>query len=329
MTMTTRRSAAAGAALIAAGLLAPNPHALAQAYPTRPVRIVVPYTPGGITDVVTRMVGEQLALALGQPVVIENKPGANSILGADTVAKSPADGYTLGMVIGAHAGNATLYAGRLPFDVVADFTPISLVGTTPLVMATSAKLPATNWAEFLAHARANPGKLNFGSSGVGAAAHLTMENLKRRAGIDMVHVPYRGTGPALTDLMSGQIGALMDTLSSLKPQIDAGAIRGIAVTDTKRSAYAPEIPTFAEAGLPDFVSGTWTLLLAPANLPAPILDRLSAEIVRIVKSPALKAKLDGLGIEPIGNTPSEATAFLKGEVAKWGEVIRAANVKLE
>lgn len=145
----------------------------------------------------------------------------------------------------------------------------------------------------------------------------------------MVHVPYRGTGPALTDLMAGNIGALMDTLSSMKPQIDAGTIRGIGVTDTKRSAYAPDIPTFAEAGLPDFVSGTWTLLLAPANLPAPILERLSSEVVRIVRSPALKAKLDGLGIEPVGNAPAEAGAFLRAEVAKWGEVIRAANVKLE
>lgn len=324
----TRRHVCFGGGAVAASAVLPR-GAAAQAFPARGLRIVVPYTPGGITDTVTRIVGEQLAVALGQPVVIENKPGANSIIGADTVAKSPRDGYTLGMVIGAHAANATLYAGRIPFDPVADFSPVSLVGTTPLVLTTSAKLPVTSYAEFVAYAKSNPGAVNFGSSGIGAAAHLTMENLKRRAGIEMVHVPYRGTGPALTDLMSGNIGALMDTLSSLKPQIDAGRIRGIALSDTKRSAYAPEIPTFAESGLPDFVSGTWTLLVAPAGIPADVLDRLSREIARIVASPAVKAKLDGLGIEPVGNSPAEATAFLKAEVAKWGSVIRDANVKLE
>lgn len=325
MTTLSRRAALAGAA--AAAL--PTGRAFAQNYPGRGLRIVVPYTPGGITDVVTRLVGEQLATALGQPVVIENKPGANSILGADTVAKSPPDGYTLGMVIGAHAANATLYAGRIPFDPVADFTPVSLVGTTPLVMCSSAKLPFTDYAGFVAYAKAQPGKLNFGSSGVGAAAHLTMENLKRRVGLDMVHVPYRGTGPALTGLMAGDIAVLMDTLSSLKPQIDAGTIRGIGLSDTKRSAYAPEIPTFVESGLSDFVSGTWTLLVAPANLPAPILERLSGDVVRIAKGPTLKAKLEALGIEPVGNSPAEALAFLKAEVAKWGAIIREANVKLD
>ena len=329
MSTVSRLRIVCGAVLAAACLAGAASAALAQAYPTRPIKIVVPYTPGGITDTVTRMVGEQLSPALGQPVVIENKPGANSIIGADQVAKSPPDGYTLGMVIGAHAANATLYAGRIPFDPVADFAPVSLVGTTPLVMAMTAKLPIKTYAEFIEYAKANPGKVNFGSSGVGAAAHLTSENLKRRAGIEMVHVPYRGTGPALTDLMAGNIQVLLDTLSSLKPQIDAGSIRGIALSDTKRSAYAPEIPTFIESGLPDFVSGTWTLLVAPANTPAPIVDRLATEVAKIVKSPAFKAKMDNLGIEPVGNSPAEATEFLKSEVAKWGAVIRDANVKLD
>jgi tripartite-type tricarboxylate transporter receptor subunit TctC len=325
MPITKRHLLAASLAAVI-GAAAP---AFAQGYPNRPVRIVVPYTPGGITDTVTRLVGEQLALALGQPVVIENKPGANSIVAADFVAKSPPDGHTLVMVIGAHAGNATLYAGRIPFDPIADFAPISLVGTTPLVMATSAKLPINNYAEFIAYAKANPGKLNFGSSGIGAAAHLTMESLKRRAGIDMVHVPYRGTGPALTDLMAGNIGALTDTLSSLKPQIDAGTIRGIAVADSKRSANAPDIATFAESGLPDFNLATWTMLMAPANTPRPIVDRLASEVARIVATPAFRAKMDALGIEPVGNSPAEATAFLKDEVAKWGAIIRDSNIKLE
>ena len=310
------------------GALAGAPAALAQ-YPTRIIKIVVPYPPGGITDTVTRMVGEQLAASLGQPVVIENKPGANSIVGADSVAKSPPDGYTFVMVIGAHAANATLYAGRLPFDAVADFTPVSLVGTTPLVMTASSKLGANTLPEFLAAAKARPGALNYGSSGIGAAAHLTMEYLKKRTGIDIVHVPYCGTAPALTDLMAGNISALFDTLSAMKPQIDAGHIKGLALASDKRSPYAPEIPTFAEAGLPDFVASTWTLLMAPAKTPKEIVDRVSAEIAKAARTPAFAGKLEGLGIEPVGNTPEQATDFLKAEVAKWGAIIRDANVKVD
>ena len=323
------RAFALCAALALCSVAASVGAARAQAFPSKIIRIVVPYTPGGITDTVTRMVAEQIAPALGQSIVIENKPGANSIIGADTVAKSPPDGHTLVMVIGAHAANATLYAGRIPFDVVADFAPVSLVGTTPLVMVASSKLPVKNFAEFLAHAKANPGALSYGSSGVGAAAHLTMEYLKRRAGIEAVHVPYRGTGPALTDLMGGNIGALFDTLSAMKPQIDAGTIRGIALASDKRSSYAPDLPTFAEAGLPDFTAGTWTLLMAPAKTPKEIVDRLSSEVAKAVKNPAFAAKLEGLGIEPVGNTPEQATEFLKAEVAKWGAIIREANVKID
>jgi tripartite-type tricarboxylate transporter receptor subunit TctC len=314
--------------LLLGGLAAPGT-ALAQSYPNKIVKIVVPYTPGGITDTVTRMVGEQLATALGQPIVVENKPGANSIIGADTVAKSPPDGHTLVMVIGAHAANATLYAGRLPFDPIADFAPVSLVGTTPLVMVASSKTGIGNFAEFVAAAKAKPGTLNYGSSGVGAAAHLTMEYLKRRAGIDVVHVPYRGTAPALTDVMAGNITAMFDTLSAMKPQIDAGTIRGVALASEKRSSYAPDLPTFAEAGLPDFVSSTWTMLMMPAKTPKEIVERVSSEVAKIVRSPAFTAKLEGLGIEPVGNSPEQATEFLKAEVAKWGAIIRDANVKID
>jgi tripartite-type tricarboxylate transporter receptor subunit TctC len=322
------RAVAAGAAVFAVAALGAAQAALAQ-YPSRVIKIVVPYTPGGITDTVTRMVGEQLATALGQPVVIENKPGANSIVGADSVAKSPPDGHTLVMVIGAHAANATLYAGKIPFDPVADFAPISLVGVTPLVMVTSAKLPVRTLSEFIAHAKAHPGTMNYGASGVGAAAHLTMEYLKRQAGIQLTLVPYRGTAAALTDLMAGNIGAMFDTLSSLKPQIDAGTIRGIALASDKRSTYAPDIPTFTEAGLPGFVSSTWTLLMAPANTPKPIVDRLSSEVAKIVRAPAFTARLEGLGIEAVGNNPAEAADFLKAEVAKWGTIIRETNVKVD
>ena len=321
----TRRSALAGAVIGAAA----SGEAFAQAYPSRTVRVIVPYTPGGITDIVTRLVAEQLGANLGQQFIIDNRPGANSMIGADALAKSEPDGYTLGTVIGAHSANATLYAGRIAFDPVGDFTPVSLIATSPLVMCSSAKLPFKDYAGFVAYAKANPGKLSFGSSGVGSAAHLTSENLKRRLGIDMVHVPFRGTGPALTALMSGDIGILLDTLSSLKPQMDAGTIHGIAIAGQKRSAYAPDVPTYIEAGLPDFVSGTWVMLLGPKNLPAPILDRLSKETMRITQGASVKTRLEGLGIDPVGSTPAEALAFLKSEVAKWGGVIREAQIKVE
>jgi tripartite-type tricarboxylate transporter receptor subunit TctC len=303
--------------------------AVAADYPSRPIKIVVPYAPGGITDTVARLVGEQLAPALGQNVIVENKPGANSIIGADAVAKSPADGYTLAMVIGAHAANATLYAGKLPFDPVADFAPVSLVGTTPLVMVTSTKLPVRTLRELIDYAKSHPGAVNYGSSGVGAAAHLTTEDLARRTGIELVHVPYRGSALAMADLIAGHIGAMFDTLLLLKPQIDAGSIRGIAVASDKRSAYAPDIPTFAEAGVPDFISSTWTLLLAPANTPRPIVDRLSSEVAKALGGKAFRDKLLELGVDPVGNTPGEAAEFLKAEVTKWGAVIRAIHLKLD
>lgn len=324
-----RARALATCAAFFAGVLGAAGGAVAQAYPTKPVRIVVPYTPGGITDTVTRIVAEQLSPVLGQTVVVDNKPGANSIIGADAVAKSPPDGQTLGMVIGAHAANATLYADKLPFDPVKSFAPVSLVGTTPLVMTASAKLPVKTVQELIAYAKANPGKVHFGSSGIGAAAHLTTESFKRRVGVDMVHVPYKGTAPAMSALMAGEIGILVDTLLSLKPQIDAGTITGLAVASPNRSPAAPNVPTFAEAGVPDFAASTWTLLLAPAGTPAPIVDRLSSEIAKSVRTPAIAEKLAGLGVEPVGNTPAEAAAFLKSEVDKWGAIIREADVKPE
>jgi tripartite-type tricarboxylate transporter receptor subunit TctC len=302
--------------------------ASAAEYPSRPIKIIVPYAPGGITDTVARLVAEQLSPALGQSVIVENKPGANSIIGADAVAKSPADGYTLAMVIGAHAANATLYAGKLPFDPVGDFAPVSLVGTTPLVMVTGTKLPVRTLGDFIDYAKSHPGAMNYGSSGIGAAAHLTMEDLARRTGIELVHVPYRGSSLAMVDLMAGQIDAMFDTLLLLKPQIDAGSIRGIAVASSTRSAYAPDLPTFAEAGVPDFVSSTWTLLLAPASTPKPIVDRLSSEVAKAVRTKAFKDKLLELGVEPVGNTPEEAADFLKAEVLKWGAVIRAIHLRL-
>jgi tripartite-type tricarboxylate transporter receptor subunit TctC len=324
-----RRAASLGASL-ALGAVASLPRrTMAADFPNKPLRIVVPYAPGGTTDIAARMVGEPLGRVLGQPVVVENKPGANSIVGAGAVATSPPDGHTLAMVIGAHAANATLYAGRLPFDPVTSFAPVSLVVTAPLVLAGSGKLPVRTLQELIARAKARPGSINYGSSGVGAAAHLTMEDLKLRTGIDLIHIPYRGTQPALQDLIAGNIGALFDTYSTLKPQFDAGTIRPLGIASAQRASFAPDLATFAEAGVPDFVSSTWCMLLAPAGTPGPVVQRLSTEVARIVRDPAMAARFEALGFEPVGSTPEEARAFLGSEIERWGAVIRAADVKVE
>ena len=302
--------------------------AIAQGYPVKPIRMIVPYTPGGYTDNMARAVGEPLGRALGQPVIFENKPGANSILGADMVAKAAPDGYTLVTVIAAHSGNATLYP-KLPFDAVRDFAPVSLTSVSPVILVANNDFPAKTVAEFIAYIKANPGKVNYGSSGTGAAAHLTMEYLMNITGTKMQHVPYKGTAPALTDLIGGQIGVMFDTPSSMMPHVKAGKIRALGVAADKRVGGALEVPIFAEAGMPGFLSGTWSMVLAPAGTPPEIVNRLSAEIAKITRAPAFRERFDGLGILPVGNTPEEATAFLKSEVATWGKVIRDANVKVD
>lgn len=322
-----RQALTLGAAGLAA--LAPGGGARAEAWPARAIRIVVPYAPGGTTDIAARLVGEQLSRRLGQPVVIENRPGANSILGAGVVASSPPDGYSFVMVIGAHAANATLFKGRLPFDPVADFAPVSHVVSAPLILAGSGKMRPRTLPELLAEAKAKPGALNFGSSGIGAAAHLTMEDLQARTGTRLVHVPYRGTQPALQDLIAGNISAMFDTYSTLRPQFEAGNARPLAIASAARPPFAPDIPTFAEAGVPDFVSSTWCLLLAPARTPPEIVRRVSTEIAAIVREPATVRNLEGMGFETVGGTPEEAGRFLEAEIARWAAVIRAANVQVE
>ena len=301
---------------------------LAQAWPTKPIRMIVPYTPGGYTDTMARGVGEPLARALGTSMIYDNKPGANSILGVDILAKSAPDGYTLATVIAAHSANATLYP-KLPFDVMKDFVPVSVTSLSPLILVVNNDFPAKTVAEFLAYARANPGKINFGSSGTGAAAHLTMEYLQTLTGTKMQHIPYKGTAPLLTDLIGGQIGVAFDATSLMMPHIRGGKIRGLATTADKRVAGALDYPTMIESGVPGFISGTWSMVLAPAGTPPAIVNRLSSEIAKIARTPAFREKFESQGIIPVGNTPEEAAAFLKDEVAKWGKVIRDANVKVE
>jgi tripartite-type tricarboxylate transporter receptor subunit TctC len=317
------------ALLVAAFLAALALPALAQTYPAKPIKWVVPYTPGGITDSVTRLVTQRLQDALGQPIVVENKPGANSIVGADLVAKSPPDGYTIVTVIGAHAANATLYAGRLPFDAVKSFAPVSLAAIAPLILTVNNNFPAKDMKELIAYAKANPDKISFGSSGVGAAAHLTTELLKQTADIRMVHVPYKGTAPALQGLLAGDIQVLVDVPSSMMPHVRGGKIRALGMFSAKRITGAPEVPTVAEAGGPAIEGSTWVLFLAPAGTPRDIVQRLSAETAKIVNAPEMRARFEQLGIEPVGNTPEQAATFLNDEISKWAKVINTAGVKAE
>src|SRR5213083_2113457 len=253
--------------LLVALVLAAPLAAYAQAWPAKPIRWVVPYTGGGITDIVTRVVTQKMQTSLGQPIVVDNRPGANSIIGADVAAKAAPDGYTFLTVIAAHAANATLYAGKLPFDTVKSFAPVSLVGIAPLILTVNNDLPAKAVKQLIAYAKANPGKINFGSSGIGAAAHLTTELLKQTAGIDMVHVPYRGTAPALTALLAGDIQVLVDVPSSMLPHVRAGKVRALGLFSAKRVDGAPEVPTVAEAGGPALEGSTWVMFLAPAGTP--------------------------------------------------------------
>lgn len=302
--------------------------ALAQAWPNRPIRMVVPYTPGGYTDLMARLVGQKISDALGQPVIFENKPGANAIIGTEVVAKAAPDGYTFGTVIAAHAVNATLNP-KLPYDTQKDLTYVSLMSSAPLIMIAHPSLPANNIKELIALAKAKPGELNFASSGVGAAAHLTMEMFKSRVGIDMQHIPYKGTAGALQDIVGGRINVMFDIVGPLMPQVRSGNAKAIVVTAKERIPAAPDVPTMAEQGVPDFVSGTWAGIIAPAGLPKEIVERVSAEAKKALADPAMKEKLAEQGIVAVGSTPEEFRVFVDEEILRWRKVITDANIKME
>jgi tripartite-type tricarboxylate transporter receptor subunit TctC len=291
------------------------------------VRVIVPYPPGGITDVVSRTVALEMAKSLGQPFVVDNRPGANSILGVDLMSKAAPDGYTLGTVIAAHAANQTLYA-KLPYDSIKSFEHVSLLATAPLIVCATNSLPAKSAKELVELAKAKPGQLSFASSGIGAAAHLTTELLMSTMGIKMVHVPYKGTAPALQDLIGGQIQVMMDVPSSMLPHVRAGKIKALGMASEKRVAVAPELPTLIESGV-NVVGGTWVGLLAPAGTPRPIVDKLAREAAAATRRPEIKERFLQLGIEPVGGTSAEFTKFLQDEVAKWAKVIKDANVKID
>ena len=307
-------------------LLAGTP-AIAQSYPARPVRVIVPYPPGGITDIVSRMVAQEMARGFNQSFVIDNRPGANSILGVELVAKANPDGYTLGTVIAAHAANQTLYP-KLPYDSIKSFEPVSLLGTAPLILCASNGLAANNIRELVELAKSKPGQLTFASSGIGAAAHLTTELLMTVTGTRMTHVPYKGTAPAMQDLMGGQISIMMDTPSSLLPQVRAGKIKALGMASEKRIGVAPEVPTLTEGGIA-VVGGTWVGLLAPAGTSRAVVDRLALAAGAAVRKTEINERFVQLGIDPVGNSAAGFREFLGAEVAKWAKVIRDANVTVE
>lgn len=323
MTRINRRTAMAAAA---AATLLPGA-ARAQAWPNKPIRWVVPYTAGGLTDSVTRLTLEKTNV--GQTFVVDNKPGANSLIGAEIVANAPPDGYTFLTVIAAHAANKTLYEGKLKFDPVTSFAPVSLVGIAPIMILVSNDLPVKNVGELIDYARKNPGKISFGSSGVGAAAHLTSELIMQVTGTKMVHVPYKGTAPALSDLMSGNIQMLLDVPIGTMSQVKAGKIRALAMMSKNRVPGADDIPTIVEAGGPLIESSSWVMFLAPAGTPKDIVDRMGNAAATAMKDEALRKRLAEQAVIPVGATPAETAKFLTDEVEKWRKVITTAGVKVE
>jgi len=313
-------SAAAAAVSVAAPSLAQS------AWPSKPIRIVVPYTPGGFTDQMARLIQPGLQSRLGQTVIVDNKPGANSLIGVDAVAKAAPDGSTFGVVIAAYAANTTLYP-KLPYDPRRDLVGVSLMGVSPLLAAVNNDAPFKTAKELIDYARANPGKVSFGSSGNGSAAHLTSELWKSLTRTYMIHIPYRGAVPALTDLMGGQIQLFFDAPTGLINQGKAGKVRLIGVASERRLPVLPDVPTFIEQGFPGFTGSTWAGMLAPAGTPREIVKRMSEEVARIIKSDETRAKLEAMGTFPAGSTPEEFDAFIAAETAKWAQVIKTAGVK--
>jgi tripartite-type tricarboxylate transporter receptor subunit TctC len=300
----------------------------ADSWPARPIRMIVAYPPGGGTDQVGRVMAEQLAQALGQNVVIDNRGGATGNIGTELAARALPDGYTLLMGnVAPNAVNVSLFK-KLGFDPVKDFSPISLVAVTPNILVVHPSLPVKTVRDLLALAKAKPGTLNFPSAGVGSSSHLAGELLKSLAKIDMVHVPFKGGGPALVAMISGEVQLMFATMPAAMPHVKSGKARAIAVTTAKRSLAMPELPTIAEAGVAGYEAATWYGLLAPAKTPKPIVDRLHAETVKILAGP-VRQRLEVQGFEPVGSTPAEFSAYIKAEIVKWAKVIRDANIPAE
>lgn len=301
----------------------------AQTYPSQSIRLLVPFAAAGTSDLVSRIVANELANLWSVPVVVENRAGAGGNVGTEVIAKAAPDGYSLLMgTVATHAINSSLY-GSLPFDHIKDFSPVSLVASTPSVLEVNLALPVNSVQELIAYAKNNPGKLNFGSAGNGSSHHLAGELFNTLAGTKMVHVPYRGTAAALTDVVGGQIQLVFDTLPSSMSFIKANKLKVLAVTSAQRDPALPDVPTIAESGVPNYEVGSWYGLLVPAGTPKPIVDKLGQAIAQIVRIPEVRAKLLALGATPVGNTPQEFVAHIRKETDKWSTVIKSSGAKVD
>ncbi len=300
---------------------------LAQAYPDKPVRIVVPFPPGGGTDIVARLLGQKLTEAMGQSFVVENRAGAGGTLGAEAAAKSRADGYTLLMVSASYSVSPSLY--KLGYDPIGDLVPVSLVASVPFVLVTYPSFPANSIAELLAEGKSKPGEINFASSGNGSAPHLAGEMLAMNSGMKMVHIAFKGGAPALAEVMGGRVQLLFSTVTQALPFIKAGKVKSLAVSSRKRAAALPDVPTLEESGVPNIDISDWFGVLIPKGVPQPVASKLSDEIARAVNSPELKARLEAEGFDAIGSRPEEFGSLLRRDIASYGSVVKAANVKVE
>lgn len=302
--------------------------AQASGFPHKPLRIIVPYPPGGAVDPLARTIGQKLTEAWGQPVVIDNKPGAGTVIGTQLLAKSPADGHTIIFASSNHAVNPAMYE-KLPYDSVKDFVPITLVALFPLMLTVNPDVPAKNVPELIALLKKQPGRYNFSTAGNGGATHLAGELFKSMAGVFAVHVPYRGSGPSVMSVIGGESQMTFDTVFLQMPQVREGKLRALAVTTSKRSQLAPDVPTMAEAGLPGYEAYTWVGALAPAGTPPDIVLKWQQEIARILQMPDIRARQLAAGLEPVGNTPEQFTQFMRTEMDKWAKVVKRAGIKAD
>lgn len=318
----------ASAVVLGAGLLG-GTSALAQAYPTKPVTIIVPFAAGGTTDILARIIGQALTAELGQSVVVDNRAGAGGNIGGQAAAKATPDGHTLFMgTVGTHAINASLYK-KMPFDPVKDFAPLTRVANVPNLLVANPAQPYKSVKDLIAYAKANPGKVNFGSSGNGSSIHLSGELFKSLAKVDMQHVPHKGSAPAVTDLLGNQIGIMFDNMPSAIPHVRSGKLVPLAVTTAKRSPELPNVPTIAEAGVPGYEATSWFGMFAPAGTPAPVLAKLNAAIVKVLAQPDVKKKINEQGAEVYSETPEQFAAFIQAESVKWGKVVKESGASLD
>ena len=309
--------------------MTPGSPALAQTYPAKPIRFIVPFTPGGGNDTIARLIGQKLTAAIGQQVIIDNRPGAGGAIGAEAAARSPADGYTIFLAgVATHGINPNLRK-KLGYDPVRDFDAVSLIASAPLLVVVHPSLPIRSVKQLIALAKAKPGQINYASNGAGGSSHMAVELFKTMTGTNLVHIPYKGLAPALTDLLSGEVQLMFSSAVAMLPQVKAGRLRAIAMTGAKRSPAIPDIPTVAEAGVPGYETGSWYGIVAPAGTPKPAIDRLSKEVIAIVHSPEVTGRLNDEAIIPVGSTPAEFAAHIKKELARWAKVIRQSSIHLD